>query len=167
MKRCTICDREQSLDNFREAKGYKGGRHTACKACEADRLREWRRANPLKRQAQTRRVNDKRRMTKTGYYDPARKREWSDKRRNSHLQRKYGITLEDEKRMREAQGDRCAVCLRPEQELATPLGVDHCHRSGAVRAMLCARCNRALGEVDDDPGLLQRLVEYLDKHASR
>jgi hypothetical protein len=42
-----------------------------------------------------------------------------------------------------------------------PLSVDHNHKTGRVRGLLCKRCNVAIGMLDDNPKLLARALEYL------
>ena len=39
--------------------------------------------------------------------------------------------------------------------------VDHCHKTGAVRGVLCFNCNAALGHVNDSQERLQKLKDYL------
>jgi Recombination endonuclease VII len=58
------------------------------------------------------------------------------------------------------QHGRCAICKRlPYTKKG--LVVDHCHQTGAIRGILCSRCNSALGLLDDDPALLEQALEYL------
>lgn len=155
-KRCTRCEQDKPLDAYRRGQGYKNGIRAECKACEAERLKRWRTANPERVKKQTARRTVKQRLNGTGYFsgDPL----VALQRRNSYLKRKYGITLEDEQRMREAQGGRCATC----DELAI-LHVDHCHITGKVRGLLCDNCNRAAGAVEDDPARLRALAEYMER----
>lgn len=80
--------------------------------------------------------------------------------RSGALVRKYGITAEDYEAMVAAQRGRCPVC----KEQPDRLVVDHCHRTGKVRALLCDRCNRLLGVADDDPQLLKAAVGFLAAH---
>jgi hypothetical protein len=44
------------------------------------------------------------------------------------------------------------------------LAVDHCHKTGKVRGLLCGNCNRFLGQIDDDINTAERLLEYLNKY---
>lgn len=58
------------------------------------------------------------------------------------------------------QCGRCAICATPVTR-ERGLQVDHCHKSGDVRGLLCAACNLGLGQFRDDPKLLQAAIEYL------
>ena len=71
----------------------------------------------------------------------------------------YGLTVEEYRALREA-GDACPICRRQGQAME----VDHDHDTGAVRALICSRCNGALGQFCDDPALLARAIEYLEEH---
>lgn len=55
-----------------------------------------------------------------------------------------------------AQDHKCAGCGKPDPE-----HVDHDHKTGAVRGMLCFNCNQALGNVRDSIAVLGRLQTYL------
>jgi hypothetical protein len=68
--------------------------------------------------------------------------------------------------MLQKQGGVCALCRRPESKLrkdGTPmnLSVDHCHKTGKIRGLLCYRCNVALGFLEDDVETLGRAIKYL------
>ncbi|MDR7385216.1 endonuclease VII domain-containing protein [Promicromonospora iranensis] len=82
--------------------------------------------------------------------------------RDRTLRRKYGIGSAEYDALVEAQQGRCGVCGEPDAR--RPLVVDHCHRSGQVRALLCDRCNRLLGVADDDIALLEHAIQFLHKH---
>lgn len=77
--------------------------------------------------------------------------------RQGHLRSRYGLTLEQYDRMLLDQQGCCLGCGRSDKKLH----VDHNHATGAVRGLLCFSCNAALGCVQDDPGILVRLEEYL------
>jgi hypothetical protein len=61
------------------------------------------------------------------------------------------------------QNGRCALCGGPPTERG--LVIDHCHRSGKVRALLCSSCNKGLGFFRDDPERLTAAITYLENHA--
>jgi hypothetical protein len=81
------------------------------------------------------------------------------KLRGQHLKR-FGITLVDEQRMFEQQGGACAIC-RVQFEKSKARHVDHDHKTGRVRGLLCVRCNLGLGFFKDDPDRMSAAIEYL------
>lgn len=82
--------------------------------------------------------------------------------RDAYLRRTYGITEAEYQRVLDAQHGACAICLaRP--AAGRNLHVDHDHRSGIVRGLLCVRCNHELlGRRDKDPDLFYRAGDYLE-----
>ncbi len=80
------------------------------------------------------------------------------------LRSEYGITLERYEQMEVAQNGVCAICSRKQPDRTNRpkrLSVDHDHKTGQVRALLCDCCNRALGLLDDDPARAKALTDYL------
>lgn len=81
---------------------------------------------------------------------------------NAQRKFNYGVTAEDYAAMNEAQGFVCKICKQPETYQGREnLSVDHDHKTGDIRGLLCARCNLVLGKVQDDAELLYRMVDYL------
>lgn len=74
---------------------------------------------------------------------------------------KYGITQEDYQRMLDSQSNVCAICGGYETWEHSRLCVDHCHKTGKVRGLLCSRCNKALGGFWDDTAILSKAIDYL------
>ena len=77
--------------------------------------------------------------------------------------KKYGLTPETYEELLNSQGRRCAICL-----VSTPSGkkgwhVDHCHKTGKVRGILCNNCNVVLGHARDEIATLQLAVAYLER----
>lgn len=83
--------------------------------------------------------------------------------RASYLKRLYGISLERYDAMFALQEGRCAICHEPPPE-GKPLYVDHDHKSGVVRALLCMNCNVVLGHAFESSEILHRCAEYLTAH---
>lgn len=69
-----------------------------------------------------------------------------------------GITIEDFGRLLVKQKDACAICKK---ECKKRLSIDHCHKTGRVRGLLCQKCNFALGLLNDDKKLIKRMLKYL------
>jgi len=85
------------------------------------------------------------------------------------LMQYYGITIEQYDAMRENQGYACAVCGISETELEVSgkrgrLTVDHNHTTGDIRALLCARCNAALGNLREEPAIMRALARYIEQY---
>lgn len=90
-------------------------------------------------------------------------REWN-------LRDSFGLTGEDYTAMSVRQGNVCAICEQPETAIhhktgePRALAVDHNHKTGAVRGLLCRDCNLGLGLFEDDRDILARAQAYLDAH---
>lgn len=76
--------------------------------------------------------------------------------------RRYGLTPEQYDELAEAQGFVCALCFEA-CPTGKQLAVDHDHASGRVRGLLCRTCNAGLGSLKDSPELLRRAADYLDR----
>jgi|ERR1039458_7712964 hypothetical protein len=59
------------------------------------------------------------------------------------------------------QNNVCAICGRPPKP-GKCLSIDHCHKTGLLRGLLCWLCNRLLGIFRDDPQVLRRALAYLE-----
>lgn len=125
-----------------------------CKQCRCLQAKQWRVNNPDKAKAIAERAKPKQRE----YYESGRGKYQSRK----GLLTRYGLTLEQYNAMVEAQGGVCAICGKPEdREKTYNLSVDHCHVTGRIRGLLCAKCNSALGHMEDNITYLQNAISYL------
>ena len=155
------CGVEQPLENFYKAAGTRDGRRGDCKACfrarakaryplvrerAIARARRWREENLDRFRATQRRM----RATPGG----------RRKQREDHLKRKYGISIEEYDALLSRQEGDCAICGQPPRSDIS-LHVDHDHDTGAIRGLLCFRCNNALGDFGDDADRLIGAAGYL------
>lgn len=139
---CERCKTTKPLDQFALVKGVAG---EVCKSCKREERAFKRQENELDYL-----VNGElpTKLTKKRKATP-----------DQHLQRTYGITLEDKVRMLAEQQDSCAVCFIP--LLPSTAVVDHCHYTGKLRGILCTHCNLLLGHAKDQPQILRNAAEYL------
>lgn len=100
----------------------------------------------------------------------------AEQARHYGLVRYYNIGLTEYAQMFADQGGVCGICKKPEtaklpgrktglaESRVRDLSVDHCHKTGKIRELLCNSCNHILGEAKDDPQVLRAAADYLDKH---
>lgn len=145
MRVCPKCGQEKSEMEFYAKK-------RECKACLNARSRAWAKANRDKVLA-AQKDWDKRNPDK-------RKANW----RKKNL-KQFGLTLEQYGLMFESQGGGCAICggINPN---GRRLSVDHCHRTGRIRGLLCSTCNTMLGHARDDVALLRKAINYIQNSNS-
>lgn len=119
-------------------------------------------------------------MATKRWYDKNKSR-LSDRRKNpdwlAHKQKtfrtwmlktKYRMTPEQFASISAAQGHVCAICKRPpsgSRNNDKVLNIDHNHVTSAVRGLLCATCNRAIGLLRDDAGVLDAAAAYLRRYS--
>ena len=87
-----------------------------------------------------------------------------ERTRNNDLKRNYGITLQEHQEMYKNQTGVCAICKGEGDGKWKKLCVDHDHKTGKVRQLLCRNCNMVLGQVGDNANLLEEMIKYLQKH---
>jgi hypothetical protein len=93
----------------------------------------------------------------------------------SKIKKLYGLTEQTYNAMLDGQGHACAICeskvswsrnYKYKKGGSSRFMVDHCHATGRVRGLLCTRCNRALGLLQDSVEVILRAAEYL-KNSSK
>lgn len=189
IKQCSDCKVSKPLDSFPRARSRPDGRGIYCSSCYAVRYRAHRvkKAAAEGRTVIARQVvpegsaycpacltvkrldefgrNAGARNGRTSYCKPchnAKTKENAERlyggQRTYHLKRRYGVTAAEVDAMIEAQGGVCALCQERE-----PQHVDHDHRTGAVRGVLCSCCNQGLGNFRDRADLLREGAAYLQR----
>ena len=134
-KKCKKCKKEKPCVEFYAAKSNKDGLTGKCKKCIV-----------VDGKMHTAASNARRTATYI---------------RADYLRRTYGITLAQYTQMLIFQKYRCAICDIHQNALNRNLDIDHCHKTGRVRGLLCFGCNVGLGKFKDDEKLLLKAVRYL------
>ena len=74
---------------------------------------------------------------------------------------RYGITRDVFIDMLNSQQNKCAICESAIDEKTSH--IDHCHTTGKVRGILCEKCNKGLGQFNDNVNYLKNAINYLSK----
>ena len=87
---------------------------------------------------------------------------------NLHLKNTFGITLEQYNKLLEEHNGVCAICktkefIKDSIGNVRRLAVDHNHKTGKIRGLLCFNCNQMLGKAKDNKQILINAIEYLTK----
>ena len=78
--------------------------------------------------------------------------------------KKYGITVDQLGEMLKLQDGKCSICKITLDEV---FYVDHCHKTGKVRGVLCQDCNMGIGRLKDDPAILRSAISYLEQSSAK
>ena len=88
-----------------------------------------------------------------------------DRIAKSIRKRKYGLVPELYTYLLKKQNGVCAICKQPETRITKGslcrLSVDHNHKTGTIRGLLCTKCNSAIGYLQDDLSIAKTLLSYL------
>lgn len=136
MKTCTKCKQEKEEVEFGRRYDYPTKLLSWCKDC--DRIR--------KRELARKKLSDPNKRAETTY----KQKLWT-----------YGLTANEHAALVEKHQGRCAVCGSE-----SSLRIDHDHKTGVVRGLLCHHCNVALGHFKDSIDILNKAIEYLCKNKS-
>lgn len=103
-------------------------------------------------------VRDRLRHKEKRYITQAKWRKRNpNKVKSIKLRGKYGIDYEHYKEMYDSQKGLCKIC----EDFYEILCVDHCHKTGKVRGLLCAMCNLGVGNFLEDEGRMMKAIEYV------
>lgn len=138
-----------------------------CTKCGVTKTSKWY-SGPCCSACYSRQANSGRRLYSRAYAKAYRQKH-PTYNKQVHLRREYGLTLEDYTSLLQKQQGLCAICLQPDpaRKGSTYFAVDHCHKTGIIRGLLCSRCNRALGFFKDDPDIMARAITYIRTYENR
>ena len=136
-KQCSICEEYLELMEFRRiVRGNASGYRSECKKCTKDYKSIYRLSNP----------------------ERAKKLA-----NNSRLKSRYGITWDSYVTKLEEQGGICSICKLPPSGKRR-IAVDHCHKTGKIRELLCTRCNASLGLMRENVEALTNMIKYIKRY---
>lgn len=134
MKTCSKCKKVKSEEDFFKNRRGKSGFRSECKPCHYKSVRDWEHRNPLKVAISS---------------------------RKGRLKWLFGLSVESYEKMLLEQEGGCKICGETNQS-GKRLSVDHDHKTGEIRGLLCQRCNVAIGLLVDSPERLRAAASYLD-----
>ncbi|MCK5614402.1 endonuclease VII domain-containing protein [Candidatus Pacearchaeota archaeon] len=159
MKQCTKCKETKSISEFNKDTSHsKNGLHSHCKQC----VKKYNQVHKVRRHEQQKKyyqLHKAKILKRNKEYSKTEKGKSANLRKR--LKSNYGITLEQYDKMIEDQNGVCAICGGINTN-GQRLCVDHDHKTGKVRKLLCHRCNSSLGWVREDITVLRLMVKYLD-----
>lgn len=143
-KKCSRCLKLKALEDFHRDSNQPSGRRPDCRLCR------------LKREKELYHKYPNRKMTN----------------KNSQLKKVFGISINKYFEMQNKQENKCAICLKESGEIDKKYGkirdlvVDHNHKTGKIRELLCGPCNRALGGFKENVETLKNAIKYIKKHGA-
>lgn len=86
---------------------------------------------------------------------------YSENIRRANYKRSFGISVEEYDLMVLKQDNKCAICAIHQSQEKRRFAVDHDHKTGKIRGLLCINCNRGIGALKDSSELLEKAIDYL------
>lgn len=180
IKKCKACFKEKDVSEFHKKGEYSDGRYPRCKFCVKNKVYipedNYTQITGLKicskcKIEKSTALFYKRNNRKSGFSSKCQdclraepKNRDILKYKNLDLMKSYGISLDDYNVILSAQDGCCKICSTPQASLKGKkkyLCVDHCHDTGIIRGLLCDKCNRGIGLLNDSIQLLENAVIYL------
>lgn len=155
MRSCRVCLKSKSVEQFYKSNRQKDGLNTECKSCALARMKEYNK-HYLSLESTRERLS--------AYRKKARTTNTTTKRREfkNALKRHYNMDVECWARLFHAQNGLCAVCS-DSLDGGRHTHVDHDHRTGRVRGLLCGHCNPLIGFCKENPQRLHSALAYLER----
>lgn len=128
------------------------------------RCKAWREANAERIKANRAARSEERKETQQRWREVNREKRTAAEY-VSHARRRYGLSKEELRKLREDHRDVCAICGGSGGKKG--LCIDHDHRTGEIRGLLCGNCNIAIGLMRDSPSALRKAALYLERKPLR
>lgn len=162
---CRACEEPRPVGDFPPAK-VKTPRerdyYATCRSCRKQYLREYgRRPEVLEYKRQYARDPENRKRL-TAAQREANKKAGPQRAWAYYIKHKYGLTASEYAAMVARQGGHCASCGGDPDSRG--LAIDHDHKTGKVRELLCHPCNHGIGQFRDDPERMRLAAAYIERH---
>jgi len=134
-QKCIKCGESKVIDSF-ELRSDNNKYRKECKECSKKRKKNWYETNKIET-------------------------------RIRYIAQKYGLSKRDYEMLLDKQESVCAICGKPEtsidgkSKITKSLAIDHDHKTGKVRGLLCWKCNAMIGYAKDDINILKSAIKYL------
>lgn len=136
-KQCQMCDKTLPVENFHSNNKTNDGLTSRCRDC----LYECQKSAIAVKLSENR-------------------EKYLEQRKGWHLKHTFGIGISEYKLLVSKQNGVCAICRGKDK--GRKLAIDHDHKTGQIRGLLCGRCNQGIGHFLEDRLLMRRAIEYLN-----
>lgn len=186
IKKCTKCLKDKPYSEFHKNARNGNGLNSRCKVCVNAYNNTPERKKKKSEWGQRPEYKEKRKVEYASYYELNRDKILQDAKdylnnpenadkinqyrhsqefvtlSRSYKLKVYNITIEQEEYLFKIHQGKCAICFTTKPGgRYNKFYIDHCHKTGIVRGLLCLKCNLGLGSLQDDPDLLKRGIDYL------
>lgn len=162
IKICVKCRQGKSEDKFPKNRRMKDGVDSWCSDCHnaasVAYVKVKRKTDPNFNENYNKWTHNKKEN------DPIFRAKRSHNGRKHSLKMNFGITIEQYDNMLSAQNNGCYICGKTPEQNKKRLAVDHNHKTGKIRALLCESCNIGIGLLNENPKILRDAAIYLEKH---
>lgn len=161
MKCCASCKIDKPLTEF-YFNSTTNKPHSYCKVCQLRKGKLYIESNPAARE----RALNRSRQFRLANPDRVRKQI-----KNAYYKKNYGITYDEFLSMYEASGGHCTICgadiIHKGRNTHKRAVLDHCHKTGKIRGILCHMCNSSIGLMREDKELVMKVYKYLEFHDTK
>ncbi len=164
MKTCSGCKLIKLLDDFHNANNTKSGKQSQCKSCAVLSARKWKIKNPEKSLEVNRNWVKRNPEASKNYHRKNR-----TKRLEHTAKKLYNLDSLEYRSLFLKYQNKCAVCLNEETKIdhrtgnIKRLSIDHDHKTGKVRGLLCSNCNLLLGHSKENKNTLLKMIDYINE----
>lgn len=189
-KKCKTCGIDKVLSEFGKHANCINGVRPSCKKCTTEKQSQYQKENREKyieyqrkhysenkdqykeyrvaNRTQKRAWANHKYQTDENYRDQRKKevkeyrKRYPHKKRESDIKRQYGLSISQLDEILSSQNNSCAICgfVDNGDKKMFP-HIDHCHKTGAVRGLLCTKCNMGIGQFGDNVETLKKAIAYL------